>query len=270
MWASVIRDLRFGVRLLLRNWGFSGLSIATLALGIGAATTIFSGIQNVLLDPFDFDADRMVTLGIQDAKDGAGRVWRGAFQVPEVLEFQAHVSSFEAVIAGTGEPVLYSTADGVEQLDGGRVSVNTFSVLGVPALLGRTLDAHDGAPAAEPVFVLSHKTWKQYFGGDPAIIGRRFLLDGVSTTLVGVMPPRFRKLGVDLYRPAFLDRADPEKSQMFYILQARLRRGVTEPQAAAEWRRWRRVSPGPIRASIRNASTSAPSTCSTPSWGHFG
>jgi putative ABC transport system permease protein len=233
MWSSVFRDLRFGVRVLARQWTFTVLSVATLALGIGAATTIFSVIEAVLFDPFDFDADRMVTIGIQNPKAG-NQVWRSAFQVPELLDYQAHVSSFEAVIAGMTEPVLYTTPDGVEQFSGGRTSANTFSVLGVPPLLGRTLDTHDADPGAEPVFVLTYKTWQQYFGGDPAVIGKQYVLDGVSTTLVGVMGPRFRKLGADLYRPAILDRADPERSQTFYQMQARLRRGVTESQAAAE------------------------------------
>jgi hypothetical protein len=121
VWSSVIRDLRFGIRVLTRQWTFTVLSVASLALGIGAATTIFSVINAVLFDPFDFDADRMVTIGIQNPKAGTG-VWRSSFQVPELLDYQARVSSFEAVIAGMTEPVLYTTPGGVEQFTGGLCS----------------------------------------------------------------------------------------------------------------------------------------------------
>jgi putative ABC transport system permease protein len=230
---SVILDIRFGIRLLARNWAFTTLSVATLALGIGAATTIFSVIHNVLLDPFDFDADRIVAFQIQDAT-GTRPGGRSAFQVPEFLDYQAQVQSFEEVIAGTAEDVIYSTKEGSEQFIGGRVSVNNFSFLGVRAMLGRSLESLDAEPGAAPVFVLAHRAWVQYFGSDARAVGHSFVLNGVPTTLVGIMAPRFRKLGADLYLPAVLDRADAEQSQRFYVLQARLKRGVTERQAEAE------------------------------------
>jgi putative ABC transport system permease protein len=233
LFETVIRDVRFGARLLSRNRMFAALSIATLALGIGAATTIFSVIQNVLLDPFDFNADRIVTFLIRDAA-GTRPGGRSAFQVPEFLDYQAQVQSFEEVIAGATEDVLFSTPQGSEQFVGGRVSVNNFSFLGVRAGLGRTLEPRDAEPGAAPVFVLAHKAWAQYFGNDAGAVGRSFVLNGVPTTLVGVMSRRFRKLGADLYQPAVLDRADEEQVQRFYTLQARLKRGVTELQAEAE------------------------------------
>ncbi len=230
---TLLRDMRFGLRLLTRNRVFAALAIATLALGIGAATTIFSVIQNVLLDPFDFDADRMVTFQIRDT---AGKLpgGRSVFPPPEFLEYQSQVRSFDAVIAGSTQDVLYSTTQGAEQFVGGLMSANNFSFLGVPAALGRTLDPRDAEPGAAPVFVLTHKTWAQYFGADPAAIGRTFTLNGIPTTLVGVMGPRFQKLGADLYLPVSLERPTPEQSQRFYILQARLARGVTEQQAERE------------------------------------
>src|SRR5262249_54956642 len=117
---------------------------------------------------------------------------------------------------------------------GGRVSVNNFSFLGVSPLLGRALEAADDAPGAAPVFVATHRAWLQFFGGDAQAVGRTFALNGVQRTLVGVMGPRFKKLGVDVYVPAALDRADPEDSRRFYLLQARLKRGVTLQQAESE------------------------------------
>jgi len=230
---SVIRDLRHGCRVVIRQPAFSAVAIATLALGIGATTTIFSVIQNVLLDPFDFNPERMVALEIRDsaAQRPGGRQ---VFQLPEFLDYREQVHSFEEVIAGATEDVVFSTADGAEQLIGGRVSVNNFTFLGVSPLLGRPLQTGDDAPGAPPVFVAAHRAWLQFFGGDPQAIGRTVTLNGVQRTLVGVMGPRFKKMGADVYLPSSLDRADPEDSRRFYLLQARLKRGVTLPQAESD------------------------------------
>src|SRR2546430_5163613 len=230
---SVARALRHGCRVLMRQPAFSAVAVATLALGIGATTTIFSAIQNVLLDPFDFNPERIVAVEIRDAaaqRPGGRQV----FQLPEFLDYREQVHSFEEVIAGAVEDVVFSTEDGAEQLAGGRVSVNNFTFLGVSPLLGRALEANDAAPGAAPVFVAAHSAWLQFFGGDPQAVGRTFVLNGVQRTLVGVMGSRFRKLGADVYVPAALDRADPEDSRRFYLLQARLKRGVTVQQAESE------------------------------------
>jgi len=230
---SVVRDLRYGCRVLMRQPAFSAVAIATLALGIGATTTIFSVIQNVLLDPFDFNPERIVAVEISSAaaqRPGGRQV----FQLPEFLDYREQVQSFEEVIAGTGEDMVFSTPDGAEQLAGGRVSVNNFTFLGVSPLLGRALEVGDDEPGAAPVFVAAHRAWLQFFGGDPQAVGRTFVLNGVRRTLVGVMGPRFKKLGADVYVPAALDRADPDDSRRFYMLQARLKRGVTLAQAESE------------------------------------
>ena len=179
--------------------------------------------------------------------------------MPEFLDYQAQIQSFEEVIAGAGEDVLYATREGTEQFYGGLVTPNNFSFLGVPAEIGRALLPEDARPGAPPVFVLNHKTWVAHFGADPAALGRTFVLNDVPTTLVGVMPPRFAKLGADLYRPIALDRADPAQNERYFMLQARLKPGVTleagqgrdlRGRAAA----WRRPTRGCIRRSSRSRS----------------
>src|SRR5690349_16514218 len=112
---SVVRDLRHGGRVLMRRPAFSAVAVATLALGIGATTTIFSVIQNVLLDPFDFNPERIVAVEIRDAaaqRPGGRQV----FELPEFLDYREQVRSFEDVIAGTSEDMVFSTPDGAEQL----------------------------------------------------------------------------------------------------------------------------------------------------------
>src|SRR4051794_26617855 len=163
------QDVRYGVRGIVNRPGFACLAILTLGLGMGATTTIFSAIQNILLDPFPYtDARRVAAIRIHDlaSSDNDGR---GALQVPEFLDFQEQNHVFEDVIGGNGEDVLLSTTAGTEQYDGGLVTANLFTFLGVPAALGRGLTTADAAPDAPPVFVMADKMWRKKFSRDPAI-----------------------------------------------------------------------------------------------------
>ena len=231
---GLLQDFRYGLRGLAKQPGFALLAVLALALGSGAATTIFSVLQNVLLDPFPYtNAERVVTFYIRDVND-KGPYGRSAFKVPEFLEYQEQNHVFEELIGGGNEDVLYDTGEGTEQFTGAYVTPNTFSFLGVPALLGRTTTADDAKPGAPPVFVLSYKTWRKNFNMDPAILGRTFVLNGVPTTLVGIMPKRFTKRGADLWRAVTLDRSDQENSRRYFLLQARLKPGVTLREVEAD------------------------------------
>jgi predicted permease len=228
------QDLRYSFRSIANQPAFTALAILTLALGIGAATTIFSVIQNVLLDPFPYkDAHRVVAIRIHDATNPQP-FGRGALQTAEFLDYVEQNQVFEEVIGGTFEDVLMTTTEGTEQLNCGVVTPNLFQFLGVPALLGRTLNPTDAAPGAPPVFVMAHKMWVKHFNQDPGVIGRAFILNGVPTTAVGVMPSRFTKQAADMYKPVALTRADPQLANQFFLFQARLKPGVTLEQAAAD------------------------------------
>ncbi len=232
---SIWPDVRYAARGLRKQPTFAALAILALALGIGSATTMFSVIHGVLVDPYPMYAhiDRLVQVEVRDpAKPRTGG--RGYFQVPEFLDYQAQVHSFEDVIGGAFEDQLYTTAEGTEQFDGGLMTPNNFEFMGVRAALGRTFTPEDARPGAPPVFIMNHKLWAGRFGSDPSLVGKTFVLNGVPTTLVGVMPQRFFKLGADLYKPVVLDRADPVQSRQYFRLQARLRPGVTLEQAEAE------------------------------------
>ena len=163
-----------------RKPGFTFLAILTLALGIGAATTIFSVIHNVLLDPFPYvDTERVVSFQIRDSaatRPGG----RSGFEVPEFLDYQEQTHVFEEVIGGGNEDVLYTTADGTEQFTGGYVTPNMFRFLGMPPQIGRTITPGDAKPGAPPVFIMSHKMWFKHYNLDPGILGRTFVLNDIS------------------------------------------------------------------------------------------
>jgi putative ABC transport system permease protein len=231
--SNIWQDVRHGFRGFVIRPGFTLLAVFTLALGIGGAAAIFSVIHNVLLDPAPYaDLDRIALVQIRNERNADGG--RTAFQVPEFLEYQAQSQVFEEVIGGGFEDILLTTGDGTLQFDGGLVTTNTMKFLGVPALIGRALIASDADPGAPPVFVMSHKMWFAHFNSDASVVGRRFVLNGIPTTCVGVMPARYTKQNADLWKPIKLDRADPRMSRNYFVLQAKLKRGITLERATAE------------------------------------
>src|SRR5262245_59201148 len=141
-------DLKYGLRGLRKQPAFTLLAVLALALGIGSATTIFSVIRNVLLDPYPYmDVARNVSVQVRDAKDAARSRGRNGFFTPEFLDYAEQTKDvFEDVIAGGFEDVLYSTPQGTEQFNGGLFSGNCFRFLGVPPAHGRYFDEKDARP----------------------------------------------------------------------------------------------------------------------------
>jgi putative ABC transport system permease protein len=229
------QDVNYGLRSLRKQPAFTAAAVLALALGIGAATTIASVIQGVLLDPYPMyrDVNRLVNVQLWDLSSPNGG-FRTYFQVREFLDYQTQARSFEGVIGGRGEDILYTTSEGTDRFDGGLTTGNTFSVMGAGALLGRTLTLDDAEPDAPAVFVMSHKVWVGRFGADHDLVGTKFVLNGTPTTLVGIMPPRLSKLGAEIWLPVRLDAADPVNGSAFLQFQARLRQGVTLEAAEAE------------------------------------
>jgi putative ABC transport system permease protein len=231
---TLIQDLRYGARMLMKNPGFTLLAVLTLALGIGSTTTIFSAVQNILLNPFPYtDAHRVVAIQIHDTGSSRprGRSW---FQAPEFLDYQEQAHLFEEVIGVTLDDVLYDSGAGMEQFSGGYVTPNAFSFLGVPAQLGRGITQDDAKPGAPPVFVMAHKLWVKRFNLDPSILGRTFTLNGTPTTLVGIMPPRFIFYDADLWIARAMERVAPRSHRGYWIFLAKLKQGVTVEQAQAD------------------------------------
>ena len=227
---SLWQDLRYGFRGIRSNPGFSALAMVTLALGIGAGTTMFSVIKNVLVSPFPYkDAQRIAAFNIHDLDNSRGG-GRGFLKAAEYIEFRRGNHVFSEDTGGGNEDVLWTTPEGTEQFDGGYMTSNSFNFLGVTPVVGRGFGPDDAKAGAPPVFVMSYKMWQKRFNGDTSVLGRTFVLNGTPTTLVGIMPKRFTKRGADLWIPADLDPL----SDRWFIFQGRLKPGVTLKQVEAD------------------------------------
>jgi predicted permease len=230
-------DLRYAFRGLVNHLGFTSLAITALALGIGAATAIFSVVYNVVLQPFAYRAaDRIVLVDIHDLKrsEPGGRAF---FTTREFLEYTRQNNVFEDAIGSSPLDVLYTTAEGTERLQGDEVTGNAFDFLGMAPLVGRGLQPEDARPDALPVFAMSYKMWVKHFDRDPRILGRTFVLNGQSRTLVGIMPPRFTYFGADLWLPLNPDPAAPEPDgrRRFILMHGRVKPGIALAQVAAHF-----------------------------------
>ena len=232
------QDIRYAARTLWKGRGFAAVAMITLALGIGASTAIFSVIDNVLMEPFPYtDAGRLMCVQIHDTErnEPGGR---GGYTGPEFLDYVEQNHVFDRAIANDGEDVLYRSGEGTELLKGSLVTPNTFEFLGMPALLGRVMQPADYEPGAPPVFVMRYKTWVDRFSGDPSIVNKTFVLNDVSRTLIGIMPPRFGWGDADLWVPEKPLRASATQSSDFpryWFLLGHLKPGVTIREAQADF-----------------------------------
>ena len=237
MLESLRSDFRFGARTLWKSRSFSAIAMVTLALGVGASAAIFSVIDNVLLEPFPYkDAQRLVSVEIHDTDD-SNPGGRASYSGTEFLDYSTQNHVFDGAIAMNQEDVLYTSGDGTERFQGELTSPNTFEFLGVPPLLGRAAQPADYEPGAPPIFILRHKTWVSRFSSDPSILNKTFTLNGVSRTLVGIMPPRFAWGDADLWIPQTPVRAQTNSNgfPQFWFLLGRLKPGVSKEQAAADF-----------------------------------
>ncbi|MET0622234.1 MAG: ABC transporter permease, partial [Pyrinomonadaceae bacterium] len=225
------RDCRYGVRSLRKSPGFTLVAVLTLALGIGATTAIFSVMNAVLLRPLPYpEAGRLVYVGQQYRGGLAGS------GEPKFLFWREQSRSFEALACYSGFGGAGGNLAGgneAEYVRGVRVSEDFFRVLGVYPALGRAFTREEDTTGGARVVILSGGLWRRRFGGDEGLIGKTVTLNGLPTTVVGVMPPDFRfASGADLFvpmRPRTGANIDPNAEVV-----GRLKPGVGLEQARAE------------------------------------
>jgi predicted permease len=229
------QDVHFGVRMLMKNPGFTIVAVIALALGIGANSAIFSVVNTVLLRPLPYkDPDRLVMVWEDATKQGFPRDtpapanyidWRDQNQV---FEGMAAIADMSFNLTGVGEP---------ERIEGRRVSANLFTLLGVEPQLGRAFLPEEDQPGANRVVIMSHGLWQRRFGSDVTIIGKPLNLNGESYTVVGVMPPQFQfpSRTDELWTPiAFPAQEAANRGGHYLKVVARIKPGVTLQQAQTE------------------------------------
>ncbi|MEY2537345.1 MAG: hypothetical protein QOG67_1085 [Verrucomicrobiota bacterium] len=229
------RDLRYGLRMLQKNPGFTTVAIIALALGIGANSAIFSVVNTVLLRPLPYkNPEQLVMVWEDNSKQGFPRDTPAAANYVDwrdqnhVFEGMAAIIDISFNLTGAGDP---------ERIDGRRVSASLFPLLGVEPQLGRTFRAEEDQPGANHVVVMSYGLWQRRFGGDPSIIGKPINLNGESFTVIGVMPTTFQfpKRTDQLWVPVAFDAKEAADRGNHYLeVIARMKPGVSLPQAQAE------------------------------------
>ncbi len=188
---NTMQDLRFAVRMLARNPGFTALALLTLALGIGATTAIFSAVYPIIVEPLPYpDANRVVMVYEREKKDG-GNSYLG---YATFVDLARDSKSFAAMAAmGQGSATL-TGGDQPELLETQHVSPGYFDVLGMHAAFGRTFRPEDDVRNTPRVTVLGNALWRSRFGGDSSIVGKTITLDALPFIVIGVMPPTFENV----------------------------------------------------------------------------
>jgi putative ABC transport system permease protein len=230
---GVLQDIRYAARGMVKARGLTLVAIATLALGIGANTAIFTVINALLLRPLPYpDPDRLVIVW-QDlrARGGPATEWTGPSQQ---FDWKAQTDVFQSLASIRGWTASVSGGDMPESLIGEQATFDYFDVAGTRPALGRAFGESDDIPNAPRVVVLSHGLWMRRFGGDRGVIGRAIPINGESHEVIGVMPAGFTPVYINdaaMWRPLRLRRDNPSRNSAVFHTFGRLRAGVTIDQA---------------------------------------
>jgi putative ABC transport system permease protein len=229
----MLNDLRYGIRTLLKNLGFTVIAVVTLALGIGANTAIFSVLDAVLFKPLPYkDPDRLVMVW-EKLQGGHNSVSAANF-----MDWNSQNHVFENMAAGVmgAENFLLSSLDPPEQVFTARFSANYLDLLGVKVALGRNFLVEEERSGNDRVVILSNRFWKNRFDRDPNIVGKSLILNDRKYTVVGILAPHitFDKKPSWLATPLALDTSGLNRDYRFLLVFARLKRGITLQQAQSE------------------------------------
>ncbi len=230
--SSFLQDLRHGLRGFLKSPGFSAVAVITLALGIGANTAIFSVVNAVVFRALPYEQpQRLVRAHWQWNKGETSNVTNSQFAF-----WSEHSRSFAGASLQTGGYGGFNLAGGAEptRVAGLSVDRNFLPLLGVQPALGRNFSREEDLPKGPRVMLITHKLWRGYYGRDPAVVGKRAILDGLDYTIVGVLPASFNFDGVEDILVPIQMIADPRDQGHNAQMIARLAPGVSLRQAQAE------------------------------------
>ncbi len=232
------KDIRYAVRGLLKRPGFTGIVVITLALGIGTNTAIFSVVNAVLLRPLPYpNPDQLVM--IQGRMEMRGLpLYKMPASPQEFVDYRDRNRSFSAIAAYAFTGRDLTGAGEAERIDTAKVTAQFFSVLGTQPLRGRSFLTEEDQPGREQVAIISYGLWQRRFAGDANVAGKSLVLDGVSHTVVGVMPADFQSPNPDIqiWTPMALDAKDsgPGRGSHYLPVIARMKPGIDFSQAQAD------------------------------------
>jgi putative ABC transport system permease protein len=235
--STLLQDLRFGLRMLAKNPGFTAVAVLTLALGIGANTAIFSVVDAVLIRPLPYrDADRLVYISEFWPREPVRTV-----PSPDFANWSEHDRLFDGLVAyGQGAEVNLTSPGEPERIPGARVTWDFFPLLGVQPSLGRGFLREEDKPGGRQVVLLGHELWQRRFGSDSRVVGTSVQLDGTLHTIVGVIPGGFRfpddEFKAQLFLPMVEAGVEDWGSRNMRLLRplARLKPGVSIDNVKAE------------------------------------
>jgi len=241
---TLLQDIRFGLRMLLKSPSISIVATIALALGIGANTAIFSVVNAVLLRPLPFpDSDSLVSIFETDTQRGQQR---GSHSYPNFFDLRSQNTVLERVACYHGGDFIMTGRGEPARVQGSVVTADLFPLLGVAPVLGRTFHPDEDKPSETGrVVILSHEFFQKRFNSDPSIVNQPITLDGRSYTVVGVMPSSFefpiQNEPVELWTTIAVDVTPGEESPVtgqrgahFLQVIGRLKSGVTREQAQSE------------------------------------
>jgi putative ABC transport system permease protein len=238
--AAAAQDVRYAIRSLRRSPGFTTTAVLTLALGIGATAAIFTLMNGVLLRPLPFgDPDRLV-VAYHDLP--AVKMEHQPQTATTFFTYQQLTHTIDGIGVYSETDVNVAEPGGAtppERLTSARFSATLIRVLRVSPILGRAFSAEDDRPAAAPVMLIGEAMWRERFGANRAVLGRRLEVDGVSREIIGVMPARFRypSATTKLWLPLQLDPVNPPATAFAYPGVARLKPGVSVADAQRDFTR---------------------------------
>jgi putative ABC transport system permease protein len=228
---TLLQDLRFGARMLARNFGFTVVAILTLALGIGATTAIFSVVYGVLLQPLPYrDSNRIMAVFELTSKG-----MRSRLADPNFDDFRDQSRSFQTIAKYGDNLVSVSGASQPTRTSVANVSPDFLKVFGIQPILGRDFTADDAKKGAGPTVLVSYGYWKQDLASSRDLSQAHLKIDGAIYSVIGVLPAAFRfPAAVDLWLPADLGSENPSRTSHNYSAVGRLRDGVTVQQASGD------------------------------------
>src|SRR5262249_45232992 len=227
------QDLRYGMRALLKNPGFTLVSVITLGLGIGANTAIFSVVNAALLRRLPYDATRLVAVEAfnpQKEKRAYGA------SPADFYDWQDQSRTFEQLAMYSGGGIGLKESERIEVISGARVTVNFFSTFGVRPMLGRAFVNEEGLLNGPRAGILSHRLWQRRYGGDPQIVGRTIKTDGGAVTVIGVAPPDFKFPSyAQVWTPLARESGEMKyRANRYFRAIGRIKQGETIESAQAE------------------------------------